>query len=489
MSLNVKLNYQVIAKILGIVTLIIGLFMLPALFCAVFYGETENIRALMISSGLTIATGSFVILIVKPAKARFRAREGYLVVALCWLICSFFGALPYYFSDFTSSFTDSFFESVSGFTTTGCTAMGIKIMPKALLLWKAITHWLGGMGILVFAISILPALGINAQLIARAETPGPVLEKMAVRMSDSAKILYLTYISLSLLEFILLYPFMTPFDSLINTMGSISSGGLFAHPDGIAYYNSVAVEIIISVFTILASINFILYHYAATGKWGYVARDVELRSFLRIIIGAVLLCTLGLYFLGNYPNFFQALRDSFFQVVSMITTSGYSSADYTIWPAVCQMILFTLLFIGGCAASTSGSLKVIRVVVLLKLIGRGFYKRIHPRSVVAVKIGKKAVPALVVSEITVFILMYMCLFLFSCLVLSLQNLDLETTISTAASLLSNTGMAFGEVGSMGDYSIYSAPLKLYLSLLMIIGRLELFTIVILFTRSFWGKER
>lgn len=491
MSLNITLNYQVIAKILGIIILIIGLSMLPALFCAWFYNEPENIRALMISSGITIAIGAAVVLVIKPAQARFRAREGYLVVALCWLVASFFGALPYFFSDFTESFIDGFFESAAGFTTTGCTAVGPEIMPKALLMWKAITHWLGGMGILIFVISILPALGINGQLIARAEAPGPFFQKMTVRMSDSAKILYITYISLTLLEFLLLClsSSMTPFDSLINTMGSISTGGLFAHPSGVAYYDSLYVEIIISLFTILASINFILYHYAVTRKWSYVFHDIELRTFLLIVAASVLLCAICLYFQGNYPDLGQALRDSFFQVVSMATTSGYSSADYTLWPAACQSILFTLLFIGGCAASTSGSIKVIRIMVLCKLVWRGVCKRVHPRSVVAVKIDGKAISAPVVSAITVFILTYIGLFLFSCIVLSLQNLDIETTIATAASIMSNTGMSFGEVGALADYSMYSGPLKLYLSLLMIIGRLELFTIVILFTRSFWGKDR
>ena len=248
-------------------------------------------------------------------------------------------------------------------------------------------------------------------------------------------------------------------------------------------------EVVIGVFTILASVNFVLYHYAIKRKWKYVLKDIELRAFLRILIGAVILCTLGLYFLGHYPSLGKALRDSFFQVVSVATTSGYSSADYTLWPALCQLILFTLMFIGGCAASTCGSIKVIRIVVFLKLIGRGFYKRIHPRSVVAVKLRGKAVPAPVVSSITVFILMYMGLFLFSSLILSLQNLDLETTITTSAAMLSNTGMAFGQVGALGNYSMFGDGLKLYLSLLMIVGRLELFTIVILFTRNFWGRDR
>lgn len=491
MSINTTLNYQLILKILGMITLIIGASMLPALLCAWLFHETNCLRSLSFSAFITIGFGAGVAIAMKSSKARFRSREGYIVVALCWIIASIFGALPYYLSDFSQSYIDCFFEATAGFTTTGCSAIGDAVLPRSLLLWKAISHWLGGMGILVFVISILPALGVNGQMIARAEAPGPVLEKMTVRMSDSAKILYLTYITLTFLEFCLLCfsRTMGPFDALVNTLGSISTGGLFAHPEGIAFYNSLYVEIVISLFTILASVNFILYHYAVTRKWNYVLHDIEFRSYLRIIATAVLLCTAGLYCSGSYSSLGKALRDSFFQVVSLSTTSGYSSADYTCWPTICQVVLFTLFFIGGCAASTSGSLKVIRVLVLFKLIWRGFYKRIHPRSVVAIKLNGKAVPAPVVSSITVFILMYMALFLFSCLVLSLQNLDMETTISTAAAMMSNTGIAFGEIGNLGNYSVYCTPLKLYLSLLMIMGRLELFTIVILFTRSFWGKDR
>lgn len=491
MSINVTLNYHLIVRILGIITLIAGISMLPALLCAYLYQEPDTFRSLSISSAGSILIGGGISLFVRPAQSRFRTREGYLVVALCWFVASFVGTFPYYLSDFTGSFINAFFESTAGFTTTGCTVITAEAMPKALLMWKAISHWLGGMGILVFVISILPALGINGQLIARAEAPGPVFEKMAVRMSDSAKILYVTYFSLTALEFVLLCfcSTMTPFDALINTLGSISTGGLFAHADGVAYYNSVYAELVISIFTILASVNFILYHYAVTRKWEYVLRDIELRAFFLMIAAATLLCSLVLYISGEGISFPQALRASFFQVVSVSTTSGYSSADYTLWPVFCQMILFTLMFVGGCAASTSGSIKVIRIQVFFKLIQRGFYKRIHPRSVIAVKLGGKAVPAPVVSAISVFILMYMAMFLFSCLVLSLQDLDLETTISTAAAMLSNTGIAFGEVGAAGNYDVYCGALKLYLSLLMIIGRLELFTIIILFTRSFWGRDR
>lgn len=490
---NINLNYQIIVKILAFITLLTGLFMLPAVFCAYYYREWHMLQALGFSAAVTMLFGGTILYFLQPVKpkAHLRAREGYLVVSLCWVIASLFGALPYFVSGFAPDFIDSFFESVAGFTTTGCTALHNAIMPKSLLLWKAISHWLGGMGILIFVVSILPTLGVNGQLIAQAESPGPVLQKMAVKMSDSAKILYLMYLSFTIIETVLLCldPSMTTFDALINTLGSISTGGLFAHPNGIGYYDSLYVELVISVFTILSSVNFILYFYLLKRQWRNILEDVELRSFLCILTVAVAACTAVLCFVGNYPSFGKALRDSFFQVVSVITTSGYSSVDYTVWPTTCKIILFTLMFVGGCAASTCGSIKVVRILILFKLIFRGFYKRIHPRAVIAIKFGDRSVSAPMVSSITAFIFIYMAVFFLSAIILSLQGLDLETTISTSASLLSNTGIAFGEVGATSNYSIFSNPLKLYLCLIMIMGRLELFTIIILFTRSFWGKDR
>lgn len=485
-----NLNYKAIVRILGIIILIAGLSMVIPWLFAVFTGDQSSASAFFKTALPTILCGLYLILFMKSDRAKFRTREGYLVVSLCWILASLIGAFPYYFSGCTETFIDALFESTSGFTTTGASAVGVENLSDSLLLWKAIEHWLGGMGILVFVISILPALGINGQMIARAEAPGPVMEKMTVRMSDSAKILYITYFAFTVLEFLLLLISnkMPVFDAAVNTLGSISTGGLLVHPEGLAYYDSLYVEIIISVFCILSSINFVLYHYLATGKGSYLIKDVELRAFLVIILASVTICTLGLMN-ANGGSFGEALRDSFFQVVSMATTAGYTRSPYIVWPTVCQMVLLMLMFIGGCAASTSGSLKVIRILVMLKLIWRGCIKRVHPRSVVAVKIGSNTISAPIVSRITVFILTYMMLFLLSGFILSFQGLDMETSFTTGLAMLSNTGAAFGEAAAIGNFSIFHPILKLYLSALMIVGRLELFTIIVLFTRNFWGRDR
>ena len=274
MARNNLLNYKAIVRILGIILFVVGLSMIFPWIYAEITGDAAGVFAFRRCAVPIILVGALMSFFIKAPRAKFRSREGYLVVGLCWILASIVGAFPYMLTGYAENFVDALFESTSGFTTTGCTAVDGAVLSNSLMLWKAISHWLGGMGILVFVISILPALGINGQIIARAETPGPVMEKMTVRMSDSAKILYITYLAFTVIEFILLLASgrMSVFDAVINTLGSISTGGLMVHPEGIAIYNSLYVEIVISVFCILASVNFILYHYVATGKFSYLIK-------------------------------------------------------------------------------------------------------------------------------------------------------------------------------------------------------------------------
>ena len=485
---NKVTNYRAIFRILGIIIMIIGIAELFPWGYAEITGDGEVAFAFRICAPITLAIGVAMFYLIKTGRSRFGAREGYLVVALCWVVASLVGAFPYLLSGFFDSYIDSFFESASGFTTTGCTVADHGMLGHSLLLWKAISHWLGGMGILVFVISLLPALGINGQIIARAEMPGPVLQKTTVRMSDSAKALYITYITFTVAEFILLMLSgkMSVYDGVITTLGSISTGGLLVHPQGIAYYGSVYIELVISFFCLLAAVNFVLYHYILTGKFSYFIKDLELRAYAVIIAGSTIICTAGLIVFRN-ESLGPALRDSFFQVVSFATTAGYTRTPYMFWPTVCQLILLMIMFIGGCSASTAGSIKVIRVLVMLKMIARGCIRRVHPRSVVAVKLGNGSISAPVVSGITVFLFTYMGIFLFSGLVLSFQGTDMETSFTSTLCMLSNTGASFGYGASMGNFSFFHPVLKLYLSALMIVGRLELFTIIILFTRNFWNR--
>jgi len=346
------------------------------------------------------------------------------------------------------------------------------------------------MGILILVISILPALGIGGQKIASAEAPGPTLEKLSYHMSDSAKILYIIYITFTIIEFVLLrLGGLNTFDALVHAFASMGTGGSSNYKIGVAHFDSLYIEMVMAIFSILASINFILYNQLIKRKWREFLKDTELRVFLSILGIATLLMTLNLWMQDTYNSIGEALRYSIFQSASFMSTSGFATADYTLWPTFSQTILFTLMLIGGCSASTCGSLKVIRIIVLFKLIVRGLYRRLHPNSVVHIKVGGKSLNSEAVSRISSFVILYFTVLIFSSLVLSLDNHDLVTTISAAAGSLSNTGMGFNLLGPDGTLSIFSPPMRLFLSVLMIAGRLELFTIILLFTPSFWRSDK
>lgn len=303
------------------------------------------------------------------------------------------------------------------------------------------------------------------------------------------KTLYMIYITFTITEFLLLLlGGMPAFDALINTLGSISTSGLASNPGGIAAYDSFYIESIITLFTFLASVNFLLFYMVLQGKIKQVFKDTELRVFTGIIFGAFVLNSIALFASGSYPSLAASMRASIFQTVAFSSTSGYYIADYTLWPIFSQTLLFCLMIIGGCASSTCGSFKVIRVIVLFKLIIRGFRKRLHPRSVVAVRIGNNVIPADTVSSITSFTMFYITVYFVTALVMSLDNLDMTTTLSAAAGILSNTGLAFGDLGPTNNFSIFSPGVRLFSSFMMIVGRLELYTVLLLFTPYFWTGE-
>ena len=483
------INYKAIAKLMGMILIIIGLSMIPSYVCATYYHESKVARGLFISMVIILAVGFILFAAMKLAPTIFRAREGYLAVALCWLIASLFGIMPFLFTGTTHSFVDALFESTAGFTTTGCTVIDVSAFSKGTLLWKATSNWLGGMGILIFVISVFPALGINGQVIAKLETPTPVLEKATIRMTDTAKVLYSIYICFSLLEFVVLNfgSRMTTLDALINTLSSISTAGIFIRPGGLAYYGSCYVNTVICVFSLLGSVNFILYFYLIRGNWKLLIKDLELKTFAKIIISAIVLCTLTLTFISDF-SFSESIKLSAVQCISVMTTSGFTITDIS-WPSTCLMVFFILMFIGGCSASTSGSLKVIRVIIMCKYIKRGLYRKLHPRAITSMNFKNEPVPRKVKSNISVFIIAFFGTFLLGCFILSFQGLELMKTCSSVISLMSNTGLSFNNAGvTSNDFTMYSPAIKIFLSILMMVGRLELFTIIILFTRSFWNRK-
>ncbi len=485
------LNYKMLIKILSLILAVTGISMIPSIICAAVYGEASCLKSFAVFFVLFTAAGFLIYKKIPAHYSHITARDGFLIVAACWIVSCLFGAFPYMFSGEGLTAAQSVFESTAGFTTTGATSVSGFLEPRSLILFKAVSHWLGGMGILILAVSILPAMGIGGQNIARAETPAPKVDKLSNRISDSARILYIMYITLSAAEFALLMfnRKMTVFDALVNTLSTISTGGIITHETGLAFYESFYVEIVITVFTVFASINFNLYYFLLNGRIKELFRNTELRVFLGIIAAATVIIMLNLRINGIYDSLFSSLRYAFIQVISFISTSGFTFTNFMDWPVLSKLLLFMLMFIGSCAASTGGGIKIIRIVVMMKLILRGFKRRIHPRSVVAVKIGDKAVSGPMVSQISTFILVYFLVYMISCIVLSLNNLDFETTLTTAAGIMSNSGIGMGMFGTEGNLSMFSSGSQLFMSLLMLIGRLELFTLLFLLVPSFWNPNR
>lgn len=484
------INIRVFIKILGILSLIEGLFMMPCVVAAIQFEEWLSAYPLFMISMLSVITGHVILTQFHYDKVRLHFHEGYLIAAVSWIFCSLIGALPFYFCGMDFSFINCYFESVAGFTTTGCTVLPLDELPHSLLLWKSLSNWLGGMGILVLLVSVFPALGISGQSIASAEATGPTFEKIGSHISDTGKILYATYIIFSAAEFILLLmgP-LKPFDALINTFSSISTAGLLITTENAAAFAVPYTRTVIMIFTILSAMNYTLYYFVIKGDLRTFFKDIEIRVFAVIIAAASMLVALSLRISGTYSSLWQALKDGLCQVVSFISTSGYYVCDYPQWPTFTVTLLFCLLFVGGCCMSTSGSLKVFRIIVLFKLIKRGIFKQVHPRAVKAVVLNGKAVSADKVSAITTHIMLFFAVLLFSCLILSLNNFDMETTISTALGLFTNTGVAMGESGCSGYFGMYSGFSQLYLTFLMIAGRLEIYSVLILFSKSFWKRDK
>ena len=484
------LNYPVITKVVGLLTLIEGIAMLPCILVAMIYEEHFAGSALFTTSMVCICVGFVIMTQLKFKRIKLKLQEGFLIACLSWIYCSVIGMFPFYFSGCGFTLIGSFFESVAGFTTTGCTVLDVNLMPHALQLWRAVCHWLGGMGILILVLSIFPLLGIGGQTIASAEAPGPTFEKLGTRLSDTGKYLYAIYIAFTAAEYILLVlgP-MDWFNALTATLSSISTGGLIITAENTEMYDADYSRFIIMVFTVLSSLSYLIYYMVLKGKWRDALSNIEMKAFLSLIGASSLLIALVLKISGTYSSLWQAVKDSLCQVVSIISTSGYYVCEYTHWPTFAQVILLMLMLVGGCSASTAGSLKMIRVLVLIKLVRRGFFKRIHPHSVKPIMLNDKPVPAPVASSITMHVLLFFGVLVASSLLLSLNNLDMETTISTAIGIFSNTGMALGEVGYTGFFGMWNGFSQLVLTVLMIAGRLEMYAIILLFSRSFWQPDK
>lgn len=485
------LNVRAITKVLGILTLIEGFFMLPSLIVALYFEEWQSASAFLTTSIVCISIGFVILTQLKFHKIILKAREGYFIAAISWIYCSLISTIPIYYSTPNSSVMQCLFESVAGFTTTGCSVMDISLLPNSILFWRAITHWLGGMGILVLLITIFPLWGVNNKSIALAETPGTNTSTLGTNYSSIGKFLYKTYFTLSVIEYVLLVigP-MDWFNAIITTFSSISTAGLIIKPEFAWLYELEYVRAIVIVFTILSTMNFTTYLLIANKKWHEVLYNIEIRMFISIIAIATILVSISLKLSGTYSSLWQAFKDSLCQVVAFISTSGFYVCDYTDWPSFTITILVLLLFVGGCSYSTSGSLKVFRVAVLYKFIKRGILRQVHPNIVKAVMLDDRTpVSAKVASAISIHTLLFFATLLSGCVLLSFNNFDMETTFTTALGIFTNTGLSLGLPGSSGYYGMYNEFSQLVMCFLMIAGRLEMYAIVIIFTKSFWHPNK
>jgi trk system potassium uptake protein len=467
--------------------------MLLPMLVSLYYGEDKSAVSFLYCSMPMILVGIFIIYFSPRSKDQpsIRVRDGFFIVGTSWLVMSLLGALPFVISGAIPNIIDAYFETASGFTTTGASILtDIESLSKGMLFWRSFTHWLGGMGILVLTIALLPMLGIGGQKIMRAEATGPTMDKITFTINDTAKMLYKIYSGMTLLQILLLMlGGMSVYDASVHTFGTVGTGGFSNYGASVGAFDSFYVDMVIGCFMVFAGVNFTLYHTLLTGRVKQFFKDYELRCYLMIVGAATLFISVMLYIQGFYASPIQSFRHAFFQVSSIITTTGFATADFDLWPVSCKIILLVLMIIGACASSTGGGIKVIRFALIFKLIKRSIYRGLHPNAVVTMKIGDRSVPAEVMSGVAGFVLLYCLCTVVGILLISLERVDMMTAVSSVVACISNIGPGFEMVGPTLNYSFFSGGSKLILSLLMIAGRLELFTIVLLFTPVFWNKKK
>lgn len=482
------MNYGVIIKVLGNLLLYETIAFVPPLLISLASGE-QAVFSFLYSMLLLLIIG-FPMTKISVTSNRIRAKDALLIVTIGWIIVSFFGSLPFVFSGSIPSLIDAFFETVSGLTTTGATILNdIEVLPKGILFWRSFTHWLGGMGILVLTIAILPAIGVGGYQIFKAESPGPIADKLVPRIKDTAKILYIIYIGITMLQTILLLlGGMDLFESFIHTFGTVGTGGFSSRNSSIGAFNSSYIVFVISIFMIASGVNFPLYYEISKGRWKNIIRNSELKLYLSIIGISTLLITINLYGTKIYGSIFETIKHALFQVSSIMTTTGFSTADFNSWTEFSKSILFLLMFVGGSAGSTGGGIKVIRLLIMGKLVTREISKLLHPRAYVPVKINGKIISQEVVTGVTSFFFLYMAIFGVSTLIISLEGIDLISSASAVAATLGNIGPGFELVGPTQNFSFFSPYSKIFFSLLMLFGRLELFTVFLFFVPEFWKNN-
>lgn len=459
---------------------------LPIFVCLCFR-DYHDIMPFVYSIGLTLLA-AVVLGIKKPKNDVVFARESFISVSLGWLLLSFFGALPFYISGSIPNIIDCIFETVSGFTTTGATILNtVETLPKSILFWRAFTHWIGGMGVLVFLLMLTQISEGNAMYIMRAEVPGPSVGKLAPRMRSNSLILYGIYTALTVLEAVILtIEGQSVFDAVTNAMSTAGTGGFSVRDMGIAAYGSPAMEWTIAVFMLLFGINFNLYYLILFGRIKQVFASEELRVYTGIIAAATL--TVGINVMNYYGSFGDSIRKAFFQVTSVISTTGFSNVEFMNWPQLSRAVILVLLFTGACAGSTAGGIKISRIIIMAKVVYRSIHQLAHPHEVSCIKFEGKVVDRETRSFVCTYMTTFFVILFLSTFVTMFQGHDFETSFSAMLSCFNNVGPALGLVGHSGNYNIFGGGTKLLMSLIMLVGRLEIFPMLILFMPSTWEKH-
>ncbi len=483
------MNYKLISKMISYLLLITSLFLMIPLCIAFYYNETDSLRAIAISIIAAVAFFAIVHAFTrKNSNSLLSTRDGFLFVTLSWALVSLLGALPFYLSDAIPSFVDSYFETMSGFSTTGASILtDIEALPRSILFWRSLTHWLGGMGIVVLTVAVLPLLGIGGMQLIKAEAPGPTVDKITPRIAETAKILWIIYVGFTVSQTLLLQlGGMNLFDALTHTFGTLATGGFSPKGASVGHYNSAYIDGVITLFMILAGINFGLHFRYLTGKTRILLSDTEFKAYISIFITATILIAFDLY--GSYYNTIsESIRYSSFQVASILTTTGYATTDYSKWPYFSQIILLIMMFVGGCSGSTGGGIKVIRIVTLLKQGINEMKYLLHPRGVFTLRISGHPVKKDVVYAISGFFFLYIFMLLITTLIVATSEEDILTCFTTALATVGNIGPGFGKIGPADNYAFYPAYIKGYLSFAMLVGRLEIYTVLVIFTKRFWSR--
>ena len=480
------MHYRTVLRTVIILLIIVCSFMIFSIAFAVYYGELDQIQFFLVPM-LGVALLSVpVFRLTRKSEYLLTTRDGFLLVTSSWIFSAAVGCLPLFLSGAIPSFTDAFFETMSGFTTTGASILTeIESLPKCILFWRSLTHWLGGMGIVVLTIAVFPVLGIGAYQLMKAEAPGPTLDKITPKITETAKILWFIYLGLTVAETILLMVGgMSLFEALTHTFGTLATGGFSPKNRSVGHFNSGFIDVVITVFMVMAGMNFALHYSLITGKIKRVLGNVELQVYLGIFLISTLIVTIVLHG-TTYDGFGRSLRYAGFQVASILTTTGFTTADYAAWPQFAQVILFILMFIGGCSGSTGGGIKVIRIASLFKQAITEMKYLAHPRGIFPIQLKGVSLKKDTVYSISGFFFLYLLMLIATTGVVASGGNDILTSLSSALVTVGNIGPGFGKIGPTLNYAFYPDYIKWFLSFAMMVGRLEVYTVLVILTPKFW----